>query len=219
MIGRGDALLLIDLQRYYLNPRSDFYRYSEHYHRGAMRYIHQRWLTTVRPNVQELQAAFRAASAPLIYLRLCGSDPERSDLHPFFQESFRDGQERGYSDVYPLADQPDAGVADEIAPAVGEVIFAKTSFSGFHSGGLVDYLRETPEIQRLVIGGLATSQCVETTARDASDYGYRLVMIEDAMADYSETAHMASLFASQAVCGGDVRSTREYLHESEPELA
>ncbi len=220
MIEPGDALLVVDLQNYYLEPDSDFYRYSEAIYPGAMRYIAERWSGTVEPGVRRLLTAFRRASRPVIYLRLCGRDPERRDLHPFFQESFRDGRSRGFPGVYPLENEAAAQNPPSIAPAPEDAVFHKTTFSGFHSGGLAEHLRrlraaEAPgaAIDRLVIVGLATSQCVETTARDASDFAYRVVLIEDGLADYSETAHMASLFASQAVCGGDIRSAAEYLSE------
>lgn len=219
MIESGDGLLLVDLQNYYLDPESDFFRYSEASYPGAMGYISERWPGTVEPNVQELLRAFRAGGHPVIYLRLCGRDPERADLHPFFQASFVEGRQLGFPAVYPLEKESAAENPESITPQPGEAVFAKTTFSGFHSGGLVAYLaarksKQSP-IERLVVVGLATSQCVETTARDASDFGYRIVLIEDALADYTETAHMASLFASQAVCGGDIRSTTEYLSVTE----
>ena len=216
MIESGDGLLIVDLQNYYVNPQSDFYRYSESYHPGAMQYITGRYHGSVEPNTRELLAAFRAHNRPVMYLRLCGRDPERADLHPFFQESFRDGRRQGFAAVYPLEDEPAAAVPASIAPRANEPVFSKTTFSGFHSGGLAEHLanlRRAAQIDRLIFAGLATSQCVETTARDASDFGYRVVLLEDALADYTETAHMASLYASQAVCGGDIRSTVEYLTE------
>ncbi|MEQ9362720.1 MAG: isochorismatase family cysteine hydrolase, partial [Leptospirales bacterium] len=216
MIKAGDALLLVDLQNYYLQPQSDFFRYSEASYPGAMNYISGRWREVVEARVRELLSAFRAAGNPIIFLRLCGREPDRSDLHAFFQESFHEGRRLGYPAVYPLETDAAAGNPESIAPGAGEAIFSKTTFSGFHSGGLVAYLAERKRsglpIERLVVTGLATSQCVDTTARDASDYGYRVVLIEDALADYSETAHMASLFASQAVCGGDIRSAAEFLN-------
>ena len=212
MIESGDALLLVDLQLYYVDPAGDFFRYSEFRHPGSMHYIAHRWQNIVEPAVRRLLAAFRTAGQPIIYLRLCGEDPERRDLHRFFQESYADARDCGFPGIYPLAGTAAAENPASIAPLAGETIFTKTTFSGFHSGGLHAHLQSSREtIQRLVIAGLATSQCVETTARDASDLGFGVTLIEDALADYSETAHLASLFACQAVCGGDIRYVREYL--------
>jgi nicotinamidase-related amidase len=56
----------------------------------------------------------------------------------------------------------------------------------------------------VVMTGLATSQCVDTTARDASERGFIVVHVEDGQADYSVDDHDASLFASRGVCGGHV---------------
>ena len=69
-------------------------------------------------------------------------------------------------------------------------------------------------IESLVFTGLATSQCVETTARDASDYGYKIIHISDAQADYDENTHIASLYSSAGVCGGKMMSTEDFLLQS-----
>ena len=97
-----------------------------------------------------------------------------------------------------------------IAPEVGDGVFSKTTFSGFSSGGFADGLRESG-VRDLVFTGLATSQCVETTARDASDRGYRVVQVEDAQADYTEAAHRMSLAVSRGVCGGAVVRTADVV--------
>jgi nicotinamidase-related amidase len=62
-----------------------------------------------------------------------------------------------------------------------------------------------------VFTGLSTSQCVETTARDASERGYHIVHIEDAQADYDELSHASSLYSSQGVCGGFIMTAEEYI--------
>ena len=103
-----------------------------------------------------------------------------------------------------------ADVIEEIAPAAEDHIFNKTTFSPFSSTGIMEHLR-TSGITRLVFTGLATSQCVETTARDASDMGIEIIHIEDAQADYDESTHMASLYSSRGVCGGNIYSTDEFI--------
>jgi len=65
--------------------------------------------------------------------------------------------------------------------------------------------------------GLATSQCVETTARDASEKGYIVVHVENAQADYSLESHDASLYSSRGVCGGHIVDA-EFLTSSSTRL-
>ncbi len=206
------ALVVTDMQNYYLRPESDFFRYCESGHPGGMEYISRRARETVVPAIQALLKGFRAAGLPVIYLRLCGTDPDRSDLHRLFRESHQHGRAAGFADVYPLDGDPMANVIDEIAPQGDELMVVKTTFSAFTRGNLEATLREK-QITTLYMTGLATSQCVETTARDASDRGFEVVHIEDAQADYTETSHHASLYSSAAVCGGDIRSTEQVLAE------
>jgi nicotinamidase-related amidase len=72
------------------------------------------------------------------------------------------------------------------------------------------------DVGTLVFTGLATSQCVETTARDASDRGFRVVHVEDAQADYDEISHTSSLYSSQGVCGGIIVTTEEFMLDGPP---
>ena len=100
-----------------------------------------------------------------------------------------------------------AGVGD---PLPREIVLDKVTFSGFTSSDLEDVLAEK-QGEDLVFCGLATSQCVDTTARDASDREYNIILIEDALTDYDQDYHDKSLQISQGVCGGIIHSTDEYL--------
>jgi biuret amidohydrolase len=210
MIGTRTALVIVDMQNYYLDPGSDFCRYFESLNPGCMSYIAGRCGDVVVPNIIRLIDFFRSCEGRILYLRLCGTDPERKDLHRFFRESWLKGRNAGFPAIYPLADDPRADVIDRIKPASGDEIITKTTFSAFSSTDIDARLRKHG-VRELVFAGLATSQCVETTARDASDRGYEVVHIEDAQADYDEITHSASLFSSQGVCGGRILSADEYL--------
>ncbi|MBP7585765.1 MAG: cysteine hydrolase [Spirochaetes bacterium] len=210
MHGSRTALVVVDMQNYYLEPSSDFTRYFESLSPGCMSYISRRCRDVVVPNIVRLIKFFRDRERAIIYLGLCGTDPERKDLHRFFRESWQKGREAGFPDIYPLAHHPMAAVIDELRPAPGDDFITKTTFSAFSSTDIEARLKRRG-IGELVFTGLATSQCVETTARDASDRGFRVVQIEDAQADYDEATHGASLFSSQGVCGGIIMTADEYL--------
>lgn len=65
-------------------------------------------------------------------------------------------------------------------------------------------------IDTLVVGGVVTNRCVETTARDATDLGYQVVMVDDATATFSpevQEATMLSVMGAYAY----VRSSEETL--------
>ena len=103
-----------------------------------------------------------------------------------------------------------AEIHDEIKPDKGAIIIDKTTYSPFTSTRIKTILLEL-SVNQIVFTGLATSQCVETTARDASDHGFSVIHIEDAQADYEELAHISSLYSSKGVCGGLIMSTEELL--------
>ena len=70
-------------------------------------------------------------------------------------------------------------------PIEGEPVVNKTSRSAFNSTA-IDQLLRNLEVTCLIVAGVSTSSCVETTARDAADRGYRVAIIEDASAELDE---------------------------------
>ena len=204
------GLVVVDLQRYYIEPTASFVTFFESIHPGASHYISGRCRNLVVPNLQKVVPHTRQLGRPIIYLRLCGTREDRSDLHRHFLKCYREALEAGFSDLYPLAGDPLADVLPEVAPQPGDHVLDKTTYSGFTSSSIESLLR-TLKLERLVMTGLATSQCVETTARDASDRGFGIVHLEDCQADYHEVSHRASLFASRSVCGGHVWNCSDFL--------
>jgi isochorismate hydrolase len=71
-------------------------------------------------------------------------------------------------------------------------IVDKDRYSAFHGTGLEDWLRERG-ISDLVISGVMTNCCCETTARDAFVRDFRVFFVADATATSSEELHVASL--------------------------
>ncbi|WP_026556795.1 cysteine hydrolase family protein [Arthrobacter sp. 35W] len=68
-----------------------------------------------------------------------------------------------------------------LAPEKGEPLFTKTAHNAFTTTGLQQFLVERG-ITELAVCGIRSEQCVETTARVASDLGYRVDYIVDATA-------------------------------------
>lgn len=210
MTGPGCALLIVDMQRYYVDPGSAFHVWSTHGRSDALDYVSRRVELAVLPALRALIPFFRERSWPVCYATLCGVRPDRGDLHRFFRRANEDAQAAGFPDLYPLESDPMAEVLPPIAPLPGDPVFRKTTFSAFASSDIAERLRSMG-VTTLAMAGLATSQCVETTARDASDSGFSVIHIEDAQADYSQIRHDASLFASSMVCGGWVMDSAGFM--------
>ena len=211
----ASALIVVDMQNYYLRSDSPYRRYFTALQPGCLDYIAGRCESTVIPNIRRLISLFREQSLPVLFLRLCGSDPDRADLHRFFRDLYHKAKLAGHDNIYPLAGDPLADVIDELSPLTSETVIDKTTFSPFTATGIEGVLRNMG-VETLFFTGLATSQCVETTARDASDRGFQVIHVEDAQADYDEMSHTSSLYSSQGVCGGDIVTTEECCAGGEP---
>lgn len=204
------ALVIVDMQNYYLSSESQFSKYFDYLYPGSLDYIRQRAYETVIPNIARIRKEFLKRKLPVIFLRLCGSHPDRLDLHRFFQRSYQEGLSKGFNDVYPLKTDRMSEIIDELKPLKNDTVILKTTFSPFSSTNIESFLLEN-DICRLVMTGLATSQCVETTGRDASERGFDIIQLHDAQADYDEITHNASLLSSRGVCGGALYDTSLFL--------
>lgn len=65
-----------------------------------------------------------------------------------------------------------------VAPREGEPIVEKDRCSAFYGTGLHEQL-QTRGIARLVIAGMQTEFCIDTTCRAARDLGYDVVLVSD----------------------------------------
>ncbi len=207
---KGFALVIVDMQKYYLESNSAYSEYFNSLYPGSLTYIRDRSYNIIIPNIMKIKKSFKELNLPVIYLRLCGQDYERKDLHRFFKKTYDDGMARGFAGVYPVETELSADIIDELKPDPEDIIVDKTTFSPFSSSD-IDNILKSMNISTLVLTGLATSQCVETTARDASDRGYNIYQIHDAQADYDEMVHEASLYSSRGVCGGAIYDTDSFL--------
>lgn len=203
------ALLVIDVQRYYTESNSPLVAFTEALYPGSTRYLAERINAVVIPNIGRILTSARELGIPIFYARLCGTAPNRSDLHRNFQEFDQHACTATGLHVYPLASEPMADVDHRIAPQPYDTVIDKTGYSAFHGTGLHQLL-QSGGISSLVITGLTTSQCVNSTARSAADHGYETLMVEDAQADYDRRDHQAALFASEPITGRAI-STSDVL--------
>lgn len=77
-------------------------------------------------------------------------------------------------------------------PAPGEQVVRKTRYSAFVGTDLDQRLRDMG-VDTLVVAGLTTECCVDSTVRDAFDLDYHVFVAADACAAYEADLHEASL--------------------------
>jgi len=170
---------------------------------GAYRF--DRIEQTVVPTIQRLLAYFRQHRLKLVYLTVGSDLPDYSDLLPHmraFAESA--GNTRG---------NHEHEILDALAPRAGEAVLNKTTMSAFHSTGFERLVRAWG-VEQLVFTGISTNSCVEGTARDAADRGFRCLLVEDGCGAASQTLHDATC-TNFARLLGRVASSAQVLAELE----
>lgn len=104
-----------------------------------------------------------------------------------------------------------ADLVPEIGPKDGDVVITKRQWGAFYGTDLELQLRRRG-IDTIVLGGIATTYGVESTARFAYEYGFNQIFPEDAMTDMSPEAHKNAIeFVLKRM--GRVRKTFEILNE------
>jgi ureidoacrylate peracid hydrolase len=172
------ALVVIDIQNDFCHADGEFGRHG--YDMSAM--------PAMAARTAALLAAARERDLLIVFVRACYDEPVlgRPLAEVFRRRGFADSMclEGGFGiDWY-------GGV--EPRPAENEVVLTKHSFSAFADSAIDLYLRSN-RIETVVLTGVVTSGCVESTARDAFFRDYDVVLAEDCVADPQAERHMASL--------------------------
>ena len=109
-----------------------------------------------------------------------------------------------------VAEQPPgSGFVPEMEPQESDVVVVKRTVGAFYGTDLADRLRER-DIDTVVMVGLATTMGVESTARAASDHGFRVVFAADAMSGMTASEHEHALTVVLPRFG-DVSNTEHVL--------
>jgi nicotinamidase-related amidase len=90
--------------------------------------------------------------------------------------------------------QPDVELSAVVHPASDDLIIDKPRYSALIGTGLGMVLGDR-QIGRIVMGGVTTSMCVESTARDLAQRDFEVAVIEEACGDFDAGRHAASLAA------------------------
>ena len=173
------ALLVVDMQNDFCAPAGVFGK-------GGADVVDQRGRSSHRWSPR----LARAANARRVFMRHT-HEADLSNLSPA-RLSFYAMLYGGADPYHAIRDSWGHQIVDELSPLPGEMVINKGRSSSFIGTGLDMFLRSN-RIETVVIAGMATHACVELTARDAGFFDYYVVVVEDAVADYREDLHRASL--------------------------
>jgi len=159
------ALLVIDMQQYFCNPSSHAYFKDS---------------TTILPNIHQLITAYRQQSLPVLFTR-----------YALLQTENPGAIGRWWNDVL-YDDNKMSSIIDALCPLPQESVIRKTQYSAFFKTDL-DKILKDHQVTTIVITGVLTHLCCETTARDAFMRNYDIFFVSDATASDSKPLHSASL--------------------------
>jgi nicotinamidase-related amidase len=95
-----------------------------------------------------------------------------------------------------------AEIVAELGPKDGDIIVTKRQWGAFYGTDLDLQLRRRG-MTAVVLGGIATNYGVESTARDAHERGYELILVEDAMSARSAApSRLSASSPGSAACVG-----------------
>ena len=169
------ALLIIDMQRDFLEPGGF----------GAMLGNDVSQLRrTIEPN-RKLLAAWRSYGLPVFHTRE-GHRPDLFDLPP--AKKIRGRSKTTIGDVGPMGRilvRGEAGhdIIPELYPEPGEPVVDKPGKGAFYATDLQEMLKHR-ELKQLVVTGVTTEVCVNTTVREANDRGFECLVLDDCVGSY-----------------------------------
>jgi nicotinamidase-related amidase len=186
------ALLIIDMQRDFLEPGGF----------GEMLGNDVSLLRrTIEPN-RKLLAACRAAGMMVMHTRE-GHRPDLADLPP--AKKIRGRSATCIGDSGPMGRilvRGEAGhdIIAELYPAPGEPVIDKPGKGAFFATDIHAMLQNRG-ITRLIVTGVTTEVCVNTTVREANDRGYECLVLEDCVGSYIPQFQEAGLAMIKAQGG------------------
>ena len=178
------ALVIIDMQRDFVDPGG----FGE-----ALGNDVSLLRKAIEPTRKVLELA-RARGMLVIHTRE-GHRPDLSDLPA--SKKLRGRLKNGIGDPGPMGRILVRGeyghdIVDELKPAPGEPVVDKPGKGAFYATDL-DSMLHNRGIRQLVVCGVTTEVCVNTTVREANDRGYDCLVLEDCVGSYFPDFQVAAL--------------------------
>lgn len=157
------ALLVLDMQEYFLSDKSHAFVPSA---------------TAILPKVNTLIKAYTHSNLPVILTQHINTPQDAGLMSIWWREILSANMDM--SQIDPRIDRREG------------IVISKTRYDAFYNSSLDDILKKQ-QIKQLVICGVMTHLCCETTARSAFMRDYEVFFTIDGTATYNETFHNAAL--------------------------
>ena len=158
------ALLVLDMQSYFLEPSSHAFIPSA---------------PAIVPGLKMLSQSYYAHNLPVIFTQHLNSEQDAGSMS------------RWWKDLITIEDSLSAIIPD--FDFSNRYVLRKSQYDAFYKTNLEDNLTQQG-ISQVVISGVMTHLCCETTARSAFVRGFEIFFLIDGTATYNKEHHMAALF-------------------------
>ena len=173
MMDKRTALIMIDMQRAYLEPESPVCI------PGAKETV---------PACAELIRACREREIPVIFVARCYRDDDSDVEHPRLESWLKAGRPVSVSAQGILSGQ----FPEEFEVSGNDYIVVKPRFSAFFGTELDNLLRRLG-VDSLLMAGTTTPNCIRTTAYDAIAMEYNVAVAADCTSSASEEIQRVNL--------------------------
>jgi nicotinamidase-related amidase len=192
------ALLVLDMQNYFLDPASHAFTPSA---------------PSIVPNINKLIDFAKKFKMQIIFTRHVNDDKNAGMMEKWWRDHVKDGsweselyEKRGQGEretgrLYdcktgskesPVRDDSMVGRGAKEKWRQGEIkIFVKNQYDAFYHTDLEGYLR-SKNLEQVIITGVLTNLCCETTARSAFVRGFGVFFPVDATATYNKEFHLST---------------------------
>ncbi|MBW8010290.1 MAG: isochorismatase family protein [Chloroflexi bacterium] len=159
----NSALLVIDMQSYFLAPEAHAYVPSAE---------------AIVPLINELVRAYYEKKLPVIFTQHLNTAQDAGMMGVWWDDLIL--SENSTSEIVPEMDISEG------------IIVQKTQYDAFYETSLEAILLEK-SVKQVVVSGVQTHLCCETTARAAFSRGFEVFFLVDGNATYNQDFHMGSL--------------------------
>ena len=204
------ALIIVDMQRYFTQPSFPFTDFFEKLSPGVCAGYLKRVRERVIPNIRLLLDQFRKNGSLIVFTAVGTETKDGEDLACWARAMDETALSLLGSRVHPPVGDPSWQIDAALEPRSDEIVINKLSAGTFATTDLAARLRSRG-IDRVVITGVVTDVCVSTTAREAADRNFKVVVVSDACTTFSEKLHQANLETLHVF--GWVRGTDQVVRE------
>jgi len=192
IVPKSTALIVVDMQKYQVEKDYVAYKSLDSIIPGFLEYFVNEVKQKVTPNLQKLIDFCHETGITVIYTKYSSFMPDGSDFSNNIKFLNNIAKTRSGEVAFPYIHHPSSDIIDDLKPDDRDFVIQKNTSGTFISTRLDSFLRNMG-IETVLVSGVVTNFCVHSTAREASDYGFQVVIVDDCCAAWSPTIHESTL--------------------------